>query len=70
MIGDGYTTPIHCERVEALNIEPDASPTYCVNVNVCESCDVVGPETITCVGCGAQICRDCYYIEGCSLCGE
>ena len=31
MIGDGYTTPIHCENVDIDPwIEPDFGPIYCV----------------------------------------
>ena len=31
MIGDGYTTPIHCENVDLDPwIEPDFGPIYCV----------------------------------------
>ena len=31
MIGDGYNTPIHCERVDIIGecYEPDCSPIYC-----------------------------------------
>ena len=31
MIGDGYTTPIHCENVDLDPwIEPDFGPIYCI----------------------------------------
>jgi len=30
LIGDGFTTCIHCENVDApLDREPDADPVYC-----------------------------------------
>jgi len=31
MQGDGYTTPIHCERVhgDALLVAPDSKPMFC-----------------------------------------
>jgi hypothetical protein len=31
MMGDGYTTPIHCERLSVLDltVEPDAAPIFC-----------------------------------------
>ncbi len=31
MIGDGYTTPIHCENIDIDPwIEPDFGPIYCI----------------------------------------
>jgi len=33
MVGDGYTEPIHCERIECpQDREPDAKPLYCLEV--------------------------------------
>jgi len=30
LIGDGYTSVIHCENVDPpMDIEPDADPLYC-----------------------------------------
>jgi hypothetical protein len=31
MFGDGYTTPIHCERLSVLDflVEPDTKPIFC-----------------------------------------
>ena len=30
LIGDGYTTPIHCENVDLpLDVEADSGPHYC-----------------------------------------
>lgn len=69
MIGDGVTMPIYCENAEAPNTEPDSAPVFCAKT--CASCDEVpNDELITCVGCGEAICRVCYYVDGCSLCGE
>lgn len=29
MVGDGYTSPIHCPELDADGLEPDANPLYC-----------------------------------------
>lgn len=31
MIGDGYTSPMHCEfaNITGMDLEPDANPVYC-----------------------------------------
>lgn len=38
-------------------------------VAVCQSC-TGKHELVTCVGCGASVCRRCFYVKGCKLCGE
>jgi hypothetical protein len=29
MIGDGFTTALHCPSVDAWDLEPDADPAHC-----------------------------------------
>lgn len=29
MIGDGYTSALHCPNVDAYDLEPDANPKHC-----------------------------------------
>jgi len=39
MVGDGYTTVLHCEGTDPDPVEPDAEPIYC---NFEEEPDYVG----------------------------
>ena len=36
----------------------------------CVSCDMFVPTTLTCPGCGEQICSTCFYVTGCMNCGK
>ena len=51
LIGDGYSSVVHCENVDApIDVEPDADVIYCTNV--CKNCNKeISALHVYCIDC-------------------